>query len=77
MNLGTYTFPRQSRGMFGENYPWIEADCGDWFTVVAADLDRARNSLRACRWAFKRSVDWAPEFEFKAADGAIIVRRVA
>jgi hypothetical protein len=77
MDLGVYAFPRMSRGMFGENYPWIEADIGDWFTVIAADLDRARNSLRACRWGFRRSVDWAPEFEIDRASDALIVRRVA
>ncbi len=75
MNLGTYAFPRPGRG--ASPYPWIEADPGDWFTVRAADMARARASLRACRAEFRRRVDWAPVFQINRAGKALRVERIA
>lgn len=77
MNLGAYQFPRPARGMFAENYPWLVAEPGDWFEVIADDLHRAENSIRACRWAFARMVDWAPMFSIERTVGKLVVRRVA
>lgn len=74
MNLGAYHFPRHGRG--SAPYPWVEADVGDAFVVVADDVQRAMRSLRACRREIARRLEWRPAFALRrAGERTIVVER--
>jgi len=76
MNLGVYHFPRPGRGY--SPYPWLEAEVGDTFIVVAqGNLQRARTSLRACRKDAAKRIEWRPRFSLRTAGpNTLIVRRI-
>jgi hypothetical protein len=75
--LGTYEYPRPWPAQLNP-YPWVAAEVGDWWLVVAPDArTSARNSVRACGWRATKRYTWEPKFVAdNVSDNVVRVVRV-
>lgn len=76
--LGKYEHPRP-RPSWRYQYPWIEAEPGDWFLVYGeAGADLIRCSVSSCATEAMKRYDWKPKFRtHKKSEHVLMVERVA